>query len=131
MQTMKEKIQKLEKESIIETITNSNGTAIKFADGTMICTKSMSFQNVAITQKVGELYQSSALNLGNWAQSFIETPNTAMACVNGGWAAWIYQYTNYSTTGAGTATLLRPTSAAASTEANYRIGVLAIGRWKN
>ena len=65
MQLMKEKIQKLEKESIIETITNSNGTAIKFADGTMICTKSMSFQNVAITQKVGELYQSSALNLGN------------------------------------------------------------------
>ena len=130
MKFLKEQIEKLQKGSIIETITNSNGTAIKFADGTMICRKTISFKNVAITQKVGELYQSSALNLGNWAQSFIETPD-AFACVNGGWASWIYQYTSFSTTGAGTATLSRPTSAAASTDANYRIGVFAIGRWKN
>ena len=44
MQFMKEKLQKanqkiteLEQGSIIETVENSNGTAIKFADGTLLC----------------------------------------------------------------------------------------------
>lgn len=37
MQTMKEQIEKLQKGSIIETVENSNGTAIKFADGTLFC----------------------------------------------------------------------------------------------
>ena len=62
MQTMKEQIQKLKQGSIIETITNSNGTAIKFTDGTMICTKVKSFQGVA-AKALGNIYATDDLDM--------------------------------------------------------------------
>ena len=127
MQTMTEKLQK---GSMIKTVSNSNGTATKFPDGTMICRKNIMLENVPITVKIGEVYQSAAQNLGNWAENFLETPDTVVATVNGGWAAWIYQHANWNATSAGTATLMRPTSAAASADASYRISVIATGKWK-
>ena len=122
--TYEEKLQ-----GIVERIENSNGTATKFPDGTMICRKNIMLENVPITIKIGEVYQSVAQNLGNWAENFSETPDTVVASVNGGWAAWIYQHTNWNATSAGTATLMRPTSVA-SADANYHIGVIATGKWK-
>ena len=122
--TYEEKLQ-----GIVERIENSNGTATKFPDGTMICRKNIMLENVPITTKNGEVYQSVAQNLGKWAENFSETPDTVVASVNGGWAAWIYQHTNWNATSAGTATLMRPTSVA-SADANYRIGVIATGKWK-
>ena len=122
--TYEEKLQ-----GIVERIENSNGTATKFPDGTMICRKNIMLENVPITTKNGEVYQSVAQNLGKWAENFSETPDTVVASVNGGWAAWIYQHTNWNATSAGTATLMRPTSVA-SADANYHIGVIATGKWK-
>ena len=127
MQTMTEKLQK---GSMIKTVSNSNGTATKFPDGTMICRKNIMLKNVPITTKIGEVYQSVAQNLGKWAENFSETPDTVVASVNGGWAAWIYQHANWNATSAGTATLMRPTSVAASADASYRISVIATGKWK-
>ena len=122
--TYEEKLQ-----GIVERIENSNGTATKVPDGTMICRKNIMLENVPITTKNGEVYQSVAQNLGKWAENFSETPDTVVASVNGGWAAWIYQHTNWNATSAGTATLMRPTSVA-SADANYHIGVIATGKWK-
>lgn len=127
MQTLTEQLQK---GSMIKTVSNSNGTATKLPDGTMICKKTITFSNIAIAQKVGEVYQSAAQNLGNWAENFLETPDTVVATVNGGWAAWIYQHANWNATSAGRATLMRPTSVAASADASYRISVIATGKWK-
>ena len=123
--TYEEKLQ-----GIVERIENSNGTATKFPDGTMICRKNIMLENVPIKIKIGEVYQSVAQNLGNWAENFSETPDTVVASVNGGWAAWIYQHANWNATSAGTATLMRPTSVAASADASYRISVIATGKWK-
>lgn len=58
----------------IKTIVNENGTAIKFPDGTMICTKKISFSQVACTTALGSLFSSEALDLGNFAEAFVETP---------------------------------------------------------
>lgn len=41
-QSLEQRIKNLEEKSIAETITNENGTAIKFSDGTMICKTSFS-----------------------------------------------------------------------------------------
>lgn len=64
MKTNKEKM-----EGIIERIENSNGTAIKFADGTMICTKFVSFQNIATTA-LGSIYNSSDLDMRKLCTKF-------------------------------------------------------------
>ena len=99
MQTMKEKLEKLQKGSIIETITNSNGTAIKFADGTMICRKTVTFNNIDITTKKGSFFVTENLALGNWAEKFIGKPDISATKTNG-WAGIIYQYTSYNDTSA-------------------------------
>ncbi len=127
MQTLTEQLQK---GNMIKTVSNSNGTATKFPDGTMICRKTVTFSNTAISSQRESIYVSDILKLGNWAENFVETPDIAVAAVNGGWAAWLYQYTNYNATSAGTATLARSVSTAASSSANYHIGVIAIGKWK-
>lgn len=61
--------------SIIETITNDNGTAIKFADGTMICYKQAEIKNVAIQNNwASGLYSSSEYELGKTPAEFIGIP---------------------------------------------------------
>ena len=55
--TYEEKLQ-----GIIERIENSNGTAIKFADGTMICTKFVSFQGIA-AKALGNIYATDDLDM--------------------------------------------------------------------
>lgn len=114
----------------IITVENSNGTALLFPDGTMICSKTVNFQNININTAVGSLYKSSQLDLGNWAYEFIEKPTVSQAGVIGGWASWLYQYTNYNASSAGDATLIRPTSTTSSNSNQFTIGVMAIGRWK-
>ena len=99
MQTMTEQIQKLEQGSIIETITNSNGTAIKYAEGTMICRKTVTFNNIDIVTKRGSLFVTENLALGNWAEKFVERPDISATKTNG-WAGIIYQYTSYDATSA-------------------------------
>lgn len=65
MRTNKEKM-----EGMIETVTNSNGTAIKFADGTMICIKATSYSNIAVLTKVGEIYTTEELDVRQLGRKF-------------------------------------------------------------
>ena len=86
MKTNKEKM-----EGIIERIENSNGTAIKFADGTMICTKSVTFSNFAVNTVDGNVFRSDELELGDFAEKFIESPNLSLQNYSSvaGMRAWL------------------------------------------
>lgn len=55
--TYEEKLQ-----GIVERIENSNGTAIKFADGTMICAKFVAFHGVA-AKTLGNIYATDELDM--------------------------------------------------------------------
>lgn len=57
--------------SIIESGSNENGSWIKYADGTMICYKRQTFNNVAISTAWGVLYESTKLELGDFPQPFV------------------------------------------------------------
>ena len=74
--------------TIIESGTNNNGTYIKYADGTMICTKKVTGQ-ANITSTWGNLYDTgdNPLDLGNWAIPFIDVPIVSISFygANGQW----------------------------------------------
>lgn len=57
--------------AIIEVVTNANGTAVKFADGMMICTRTLS--SVVTNTAQGSLF-FSAPQSGSWAATFSNTP---------------------------------------------------------
>lgn len=57
---------------VIETGSNANGKWIKYADGTMICTKNVSAV-VNINTAVGNLFYG-AVELGDYPQNFIDSP---------------------------------------------------------
>ena len=109
----------------IETITNNNGTATKFPDGTMICRKSVSFSNVAFPNQQGNLYFCPLLNLGDMPDKFAEPPMifhtcpTASGLITGG------RY--YSITSFGHVQLYRGNN---TTQETVTIEVMAIGKWK-
>ena len=46
---------------IVDSGSNSNGSWIKWADGTMICSNTVQYTNVAITTVWGSFYESSNL----------------------------------------------------------------------
>lgn len=63
-------------DSMIETITNSNGTAVKFSDGTMICRKKIAKENFLVTEDLYNTAQNikiyrSNLFIWNFPAKFI------------------------------------------------------------
>lgn len=110
----------------IETVTNDNGTAIKYPDGTMICTKRIMLTNVAVDQSVGQSFMSNVIDLGNFAVSFVGTPIENITPI-GGYMCYISPATWYSNSACGGIRLLRPTS---STVTEVHINIVAYGRWK-
>lgn len=109
---------------------NTNGSYTKFADGTLICWKVVSFTGVAITTAWGSAYENgSALNLGSWPVTFIETPTvfTSPGRISGSVSAFVEQIQNTSTTAVGTTFFWCPRSHSSATVV---ANVLGIGRWK-
>lgn len=109
---------------IVESGSNSNGSYVKWSDGTMICRKYINYGEKNISNSWGSTYESEELDIGNYPQAFIETPvisvmplNTFFVEKNG---------TNVSKTGWGSFWAIRPVSA------KMYIGVdcIAIGKWK-
>ena len=74
-----------------ERIENENGTAIKFPDGTLICTKTIPW-TTAINSQLGQVYYTpTPTATGNYAVSFIEKPVVQITvCASGGTAAWYW-----------------------------------------
>jgi len=113
----------------IEHGTNANGAYYKFSDGTLICTKSITFNNVSITKAFGDWYESTTTqNFGNWAHAFSAVPSAVIqnnSMGNGKYAD--VEMLSYATaTAIGTAFLMRPTSGTQ----NCSFHVIGIGRWK-
>ena len=58
---------------IVESGSNDNGSWIKYADGTMICTQKISLSGLSLNQKWGVLYYN-VKDIPNYPQTFISPP---------------------------------------------------------
>lgn len=113
--------------TIIETGTNNNGTYIKYADGTMICTKKITGQ-AKITSTWGNLYDTgdNPLDLGNWAIPFIDVPIVSISFygANGQWVEGFQTSTTKEKIGK------ISIASATSKTANSYYNIIGIGRWR-
>ena len=111
---------------ILSSGSNANGEYIKFSDGTMICTKQVSF-TAEITSTWGNMYDTGnqTIDLGNYAQAFISVPKVSitMSSANG---CWLEGCDNRTTTSFGTIVL----ASATSKTAGVTYDLIAIGKWK-
>lgn len=114
-------------DSIIESGSNTNGNWVKYSDGTMICYKTASAQNVAITSSWDSLYEGS-FSLGNWPQTFTDVPHIQVS--NAGATGFIIESfvggDLPTASSAGSLIVVRPTSATT----NCSVYLTAIGKWK-
>ena len=109
-----------------ESGSNANGNYMKFPDGTMICTKTVT---TSVTYSAwGSWYESSIIDLGDFAETFISTPIVTLSLNNSSTAASVGG-ANPTTTSAGNTRCFRPNAGTATN--SVTIGVIAIGRWKN
>lgn len=67
---------------IIESGSNTNGSYIKFSDGTMICRKYINFGQKAISNEWGSFYESEKMTIGNYPEPFIEIPQIFIMPLN-------------------------------------------------
>lgn len=105
---------------------NSNGRWIKFSDGTMICTKQVSYTSAISTSENG-LYYGSGKNLGSYAQTFIETP---VACLfAAGTSCMLDALQNAGASSIGSVRPCRGASLPAES-VDVTINIIAMGRWK-
>ncbi len=110
----------------IETVTNNNGTAIKFPDGTMICSKDVIFEKIACATESGAIFITDQLSLGNFAVEFTNIPVMTVSKVRHD-AGWIYNTNQISKISAGYVTFASATSRSSAT---FECHLIAIGRWK-
>ncbi len=117
--------------SISNTITggsNSNGSYVKFSDGTMICYRTVNVSKNTLTSW-GSLYYAWDTTARNFAVEFTAVPHVQLTIVpatsNGCWLGYPAQPTVTKTSYAGIG-LIRPTNAAV----NADIYIFAIGKWK-
>lgn len=112
----------------IETITNSNGTAIKYPDGTLICTNKIENQSYPITQAWGSIFETpntSTAGATTFPVAFVSKPALTASQIgnlSGGMLNDLY----YDNTKITRVNFRRPTSATSSLSYSY----IAIGRWK-
>lgn len=111
--------------SIVESGSNANGEYIKFGNGTMVCTKKVTFTNVSVNQQAGSLYHSSALNLGNFAETFNAIPTVNVSLV-GGYSGWITELQELTQSSIGKLEIFR---AGSSTNLSYEVDVIAYGTY--
>ena len=109
---------------IIESGNNANGNWIKYADGTMICTKYIA-GTTNVTTAWGGLYEGS-IDAGSFAQEFVSRPIIGATPV-GGNGCLIQCFHNTTASVFGTLYITLSVSAA---DRQYTIDLIAIGRWK-
>ena len=106
---------------------NANGSWIKFADGTMICTKKIKFTNIVINTVWGSVYETAGkLNFGDYAQEFIEIPNVCITLADGA-TCFCETFSGRTKKSIGSTWLWKPSIEADGT---MTFDVIAIGRWK-
>lgn len=112
-------------EGIVESGTNVNGKYIKYKDGTMVCTKKVTFNNVNVNQQAGSLYHSPDLSLGSFAEAFESTPIVNASIINS-YAGFISNVSNVTASSAGSTQVFR---SASSTGLTYEIDIVAYGTY--
>lgn len=112
--------------NIVQSGSNSDGSYVKYADGTMICWKTIS-KTVSITNGWGNMYEStSAISLGNWAATFYAKPTTNVT-KTAGQGSWLELVQNISTTSCGSTYVV---SAVSRSNVSVTFDIIGIGRWK-
>lgn len=109
--------------AIIETVTNANGTAIKFANGTLICTHQQS-TSAGIVVFDGVIYRT-VTNTWTFPVAFVANPNFFPTPISNGTFIW-------GALGGAGITTAAVSFAAFSTASSAAIPVMsltAIGRW--
>lgn len=110
--------------AVIESGSNANGSYVKFADGTMVCLKSVTTDNIATAW--GVLYKSSNVPTGTFAAQFSDIPSCSYNWIQGSnGAALIAVRGPVSSTDGPEVSLIRPTSH----PYGGTVYVTAIGRW--
>lgn len=112
--------------SIVESGSNANGDYIKYSDGTMICTKKVSFVGLQFTIAWGNAYETPPIDLGDYAQEFVEIPLMFISCAYSTAAAEGLANTK---TGYGRVVFYRPIRTDAA-DYSYNIYLMAIGKWR-
>ena len=109
---------------MVESGSNTNGSYIKFSDGTMICRKYINFGQKAISNTWGSFYESEKITIGNYPEPFIEVPQIFVMPLN---TFFIEKdATNISKTSWGDFYAVRPVS-----QTIYiSVDCFAIGKWK-
>lgn len=109
---------------IIDSGSNSNGTWIKWMDGTMICRKKMDFGEKAVSNPWGSLYESNSLTIGDYAQPFVEIPDISIMPTS---TFFVEPAGNHSKTYFGSFWAVRPIN---SPNFYPSVSCIAIGKWK-
>lgn len=114
-------------DTVVTSGSNTNGKWIKYADGTMICTKTIEF-SVATSewQAWGTCYETALKDCGVWAMNFISSP--VVSATQTGGAAWLEYFYDTDNTNVGKTRFVRPTVPGAT--AIYKMNVIGVGRWK-
>lgn len=109
--------------ALFEYGSNANGEYVRWADGTQICVKRMSFPG-AVDTAVGSIFLSSAKGLGSWPAAFVATPHRTVFQRG---AFGLYSGSTPTETSAGEVLFWRPSSTASI--ANPDVDIIGIGRW--
>lgn len=118
---------KLDWGSIESVVTNSNGTAIKYSDGNLICYGHRLLSGISF-DAIGSLYRHIAYNPFNFPVAFISEPVVTFSTHHTADYSFCWVYAAMAnTTSITRMDLLRPLSA---TSVNTYISYQAIGRWK-
>lgn len=112
--------------SIIESGSNANGEYIKYADGTMICTKKVSFVGLQFTIAWGNVYETPPVELGDYAQEFVDIP---LMFITAATSSAVAEGVGNTKTSFGKIVFYRPIR---TDYADYRYNfyLMAIGKWK-
>ena len=115
------------KDDIIESGSNTNGSYTKYSNGTMICYKTVTQNNVSFSAW-GSWYESAQIDLGSFPQSFktgtvpiitAQSKNSGGAVANGG-------ILNATASSCGYTRVYRPNDPGAIP---ITIDIIAIGEW--
>ena len=112
--------------TIVESGSNENGNYLKYSDGTMMCHKKITKTGVNVSTTAGALYRSNDLSLGNFPQTFSETPTTSISLI-GGYSGFITNLNGLTNSSIGSIQVFRVGS---STNLTYIFYVFAIGKYE-
>lgn len=109
---------------VIERGSNANGEYVKFADGTMICTKD--YANTGLTWSAAvNIYRSATITPGAMPASFIAAPILSVSGTDDSGHGWPVIATYHSSSSWGLFAMARE----ASGNTGFKLRLTAIGRW--